>query len=94
MGEVKKLEQGNLKDQVQVLSGEVEQLKYLLQQSSIRLVSEPPSDANVTLNRESEKSLSFLSNKSDELILFKNNALKELKRLGEKIEAVGEKVRE
>ena len=78
MGDTKKLKQENskLKNQVQALSEEVEQMKSLLQQSSIQLASEPPTDATVSLNREDEKSLSFLSDKYDELILFKSNALK------------------
>ena len=94
MGDTKKLKQENskLKNQVQALSEEVEQMKSLLQQTSIQLASEPPTDATVSLNREDKKSLSFLSDKYDELILFKSNALKELERLGKKIEDVSEKV--
>ena len=95
MGEVKKLRQENLrlKDQIQALSKEVEQMKLLLQQSSIQLAGEPPTNANATPSREGEKSLSFLSDKHDELILFKTNAMAELERLGKKIEAVNEKVK-
>ena len=94
MGDAKKLKQENLKlkDQIQALSKEVEQIKSLLRQSSFQLGSEPPTAANVALNREGEKSLSFLSDKYDELILFKNNTLKELERLGKKIEAVSERL--
>ena len=90
MGEVKRLKQENLKlkDQIQALSKEVEQMKLLLQQSSIQLASEPPTHADATPNREGEKSLSFLSDKHDELMLFKTNAMVELERLGKKIEAV------
>ena len=36
---------------------------------------------------------SFLSDQRDELILFKTNAMAELERLGKKIEAVNEKVK-
>ena len=95
MGEVKRLRQENLrlKDQIQALSKEVEQMKLLLQQSSIQLAGEPPTNANATPSREGEKSLSFLSDKHDELILFKTNAMAELERLGKKIEAVNEKVK-
>ena len=95
MGEVKRLRQENLrlKDQIQALSKEVEQMKLLLQQSSIQLAGEPPTTANATPSREGEKSLSFLSDKHDELILFKTNAMAELERLGKKIEAVNEKVK-
>ena len=82
-----------LKDQIQALSKEVEQMKLLLQQSSIQLAGEPPTTANATPSREGEKSLSFLSDKHDELILFKTNAMAELERLGKKIEAVNEKVK-
>ena len=95
MGEVKRLRQENLrlKDQIQALSKEAEQMKLLLQQSSIQLAGEPPTTANATPSREGEKSLSFLSDKHDELILFKTNAMAELERLGKKIEAVNEKVK-
>ena len=95
MGEVKRLRQQNLrlKDQIQALSKEVGQKKLLLQQSSIQLAGEPPTNANATPSREGEKSLSFLSGKHDELILFKTNAMAELERLGKKIEAVNEKVK-
>ena len=95
MSEVKRLRQENLrlKDQIQALSKEVEQMKLLLQQSSIQLAGEPPTTANATPSREGEKSLSFLSDKHDELILFKTNAMAELERLGKKIEAVNEKVK-
>ena len=50
MGEVKRLRQENLrlKDQIQALSKEVEQMKLLLQQSSIQLGGEPPTTANAT----------------------------------------------
>ena len=73
MGDVKRLRQENLrlKDQIQALSEEVEQMKLLLQQSSIQLACEPPTTANATPSREGEKSLSFLSDKRNELILFK-----------------------
>ena len=50
-------------------------MKLLLQQSTIQLVGEPPTDAKATLSREGEKSLRFLSDKHDELILFKTNAM-------------------
>ncbi|CAH3176472.1 unnamed protein product [Porites lobata] len=95
MGEVKRLRQENLrlKDQIQASSKEVEQMKLWLQQSSIQLAGEPPTTANATPSREGEKSLSFLSDKHDELILFKTNAMAELERLGKKIEAVKEKVK-
>ena len=95
MGEVKRLRQENLrlKDQIQALSKEVEQMKLLLQQSSIQLAGEPPTNANATPSREGEKSLNFLSDKHDELILFKTNAMAEPERLGKKIEAVNEKVK-
>ena len=95
MGEVKRLRQENLrlKDQIQALSKEVGQMKLLLQQSSIQLAGKPPTTANATPSREGEKSLSFLSDKHDELILFKTNAMAELERLGKKIEAVNEKVK-
>ena len=65
MSEVKRLRQENLrlKDQIQALSKEAEQMKLLLQQSSIQLAGEPPATANATLSREGEKSLSFLSDK-------------------------------
>ena len=63
-------------------------MKLLLQQSSIQLAGEPPTNANATPSHEGEKSLSFLSDKHDELILFKTNAMAELERLGKKIEAV------
>ena len=58
MGEVKRLKQENLKlkDQIQALFKEVEQMKLLLQQSSIQLASEPPTYADATPNREGEKS--------------------------------------
>ena len=94
MGEVKRLRRENLKlkDQIQALSGEIEQMKRLLQQSSIQLASEPPTDANAIPSREGEKSLSFLSDKHDELILFKTNAMAELERLDKKIGYVNEKV--
>ena len=46
-------------------------MKSLLRHSSIQLASEPSTDASVTLNREGEKSLSFLSSKHDELIQLK-----------------------
>ena len=68
-------------------------MKLLLQQSSIQLAGEPPTNANATPSREGEKSLNFLSDKHDELILFKTNAMAELGRLGKKIEAVNEKVK-
>ena len=58
----------------------------------MQLASEPPTDASVSRNREGEKNLSFLSNKYDKLIRFKNNSLKELERLDKKIEAVSKKV--
>ena len=63
MGEVKRLKQENLKlkDQIQALSKEVEQMKLLLQQSSIQLASEPPTHTDATPNCEGEKSLGFLS---------------------------------
>ena len=95
MGEVKRLRQENLrlKDQIQALSKEVGQMKLLLQQSSIQLAGKPPTTANATPSREGEKSLSFLSDKHDELMLFKTNAMAELERLGKKIEAVNEKVK-
>ena len=95
MGEVKRLKQENLKlkDQIQALSKEVEQMKLLLQQTSIQLASEPPTHADATPNREGERSLSFLSDKHDELMLFKTNAMVELERLGKKIEVVNEKVK-
>ena len=69
MSEVKRLRRENLKlkDQIQALSEEIEQMK----QSSIQLASEPPTDANAIPSREGEKSLSFLSDKHDELILLK-----------------------
>ena len=41
-----------LKDQIQALSKEVEQMKLLLQQSSMQLAGEPPTDTNVTPRRE------------------------------------------
>ena len=96
MGEVKRLRQENLrlKERKQALSKEVGQMKFLLQQSSIPwLAGEPPTNANATPSREGEKSLNFLSDKHDELILFKTNAMAELERLGKKIEAVNEKVK-
>ena len=68
-------------------------MKLLLQQSSIQFAGEPPTNANATPSREGEKSLNFLSDKHDELILFKTNAMAELERLGKKIEAVNEKVK-
>ena len=54
MGDAKKRKQMNLKlkDQIQALSIEVEQMKRLLRQSSFQLASEPPAAASVTLNRE------------------------------------------
>ena len=59
MGEVKRLRQENLrlKDQIQALCKEVEQMKLLLQQSSIQLAGEPPTTANsnATPSREGEK---------------------------------------
>ena len=63
MGEVKRLRQENLrlKDQIQSLSKEVGQMKLLLQQSSIQLAREPPTNANGTPSREGEKSLSSLA---------------------------------
>ena len=90
MGEVKRLRQENLrlKDQIQALSKEAEQMKLLLQQSSIQLAGEPPTTANATPSREGEKSLSFLSDKHDELILFKTNAMAELERLGKKLSLI------
>ena len=95
MGEVKRLRQENLrlKERIQALSKELGQMKLLLQQSSIQLAGEPPTKANATPSREGEKSLNFLSDKHDELILFKTNAMAELERLGKKIEAVNEKVK-
>ena len=96
MGEVKGLRQENLrlKERKQALSKEVGQMKFLLQQSSIPwLAGEPPTNVNATPSREGEKSLNFLSDKHDELILFKTNAMAELERLGKKIEAVNEKVK-
>ena len=95
MGEVKRLRQENLrlKERIQALSKEVGQMKLLLQQSSIQLAGEPPTNGNATPSREGEKSLNFLSDKNDELILFKTNAMAELERLGKKIEAVNEKVK-
>ena len=87
MVEVKRLGQENLrlKDQIQTLSKKVGQMKLLLQQSTMQLVGEPPTDAKATLSREGEKSLSFLSDKHDELILFKTNAMAELERLGNEV---------
>ena len=68
-------------------------MKLLLQQSSMQLAGEPPTDTNATPSREGV-SLSFLfSDKRDELILVKANAMAELERLGKKIEAVNEKVK-
>ena len=95
MGEVKRLRQENLrlKDQIQALSKEVEQMKLLLQQSSIQLAGEPPTDAKATPSHGGEKSSSLLSDKHDELILFKTNVMVELELLGKKIEAVNEKVK-
>ena len=95
MGEVKRLRQENLrlKDQIQALFKEVGQMKLLLQQSSIQLAGKSSTTANATPSREGEKSLSFLSDNHDELILFKTNAMAELERLGKKIEAVNEKVK-
>ena len=95
MGGVKRLRQENLrlKDQIQALSKEVEQMEGLLQQSSIQFTGEPPTSANATPSRKGEKSLSILSDKHDELILFKTNAMAELERLGENIEAFNEKVK-
>ena len=82
-----------LKDQIQALSKEVDQMKLLLQQSSMQLAGEPPTDTNATPSREAV-SLSFVfSDKRDELILVKANAMAELERLGKKIEAVNEKVK-
>ena len=62
MGEVKRLRQENLrlKDKIQALSKKVGQMKLLLQQSTIQLVGEPPTDAKATLSREGEKSLRSL----------------------------------
>ena len=37
-----------LKDQIQALSKEVGQMKLLLQQNSMQLAGEPPTDTNVT----------------------------------------------
>ena len=37
-----------LKDQIQALSKQVEQMKLLLQQNSMQLAGEPPTDTNVT----------------------------------------------
>ena len=53
MGEVKWLRQENLrlKDQIQALSKEVGQMKLLLQQSSIQLAGEPPTNGNATPSR-------------------------------------------
>ena len=88
MGKVKRLRQElenlRLKERIQALSKEVGQMKFLLQQSSIQLAGEPPTNANATPSREGEKSLNFLSDKHDELILFKTNAMAELERIGQK----------
>ena len=40
-----------LKDQIQALSKEVGQMKLLLQQNSMQLAGEPPTDTNVTPRR-------------------------------------------
>ena len=95
MGKVKRLRQENLrlKERIQALSKEVGKMKFLLQPSSIQLAGEPLTNANATPSREGEKSLNFLSDKHDELVLFKTNAMAELERLGKKIEAVNEKVK-
>ena len=80
-----------LKNQIQALSKEAEQMKLLLQQSSMQFAGEPPTDTNATPSREGVRrlGLSFLfSNKRDELIWFKTNAMAELERLGKKVEAV------
>ena len=80
-----------LKNQIQALSKEVEQMKLLLQQSFMQFAGEPPTDTNATPSREGVRrlGLSFLfSNKRDELIWFKTNAMAELERLGKKVEAV------
>ena len=45
-------------------------MKLLLQQSSIQLAGKPPTNANATPSCEGENSLSFLSDKHDESILF------------------------
>ena len=68
-------------------------MKLLLRKSSIQLVGKPATDAKATPSRKGEKSLSFLSDKQDELSLFKTNVMVELERLGKKIEAVNEKVK-
>ena len=41
-----------LKDQIQASSKEVEQMKLLLEQSSMQLAGEPPTDTNATPSRE------------------------------------------
>ena len=92
MGEVKRLRQENLrlKDQIQALSKEVEQMK-LFASTEFHAISgwTPNWRERYSESWRCEKSLSFLfSDNRDELILFKTKAMAELERLGKKIEKV------
>ena len=82
-GEVKRLRQENLrlKDQIQALSKGVEQMKLLLQKNEFHTISWWTTNWR---ERYSE-SWTGVSEKRDELILFKTNAMTELKQEEERL---------